>query len=214
MSSDVKTPYLNVHQRTIYKSGRGAYFVKDAAGKKYYGVKARYVTVVNGTARKLTSKNATPPAKIAPKRTMEPKVRTSTRKVRSNVGKKRGAYKPRATKIPVRNVLAVKLSRYLNANSPNLMILSNKNLSSINQAAKLAKIVLGNGQGWRLVKGSSAGSYKNVSRGSGSPMKLSRSNILRMVHNYGQGNDNENVNRYIKEFRAASLKTPNYFWMY
>ena len=208
MSSDVKTPYLNVRQRTIYKSGRGAYFVKDASGKKIYGVKARYVAVVNGTARKLTSKNATPPAKIAPKLTMAPKVRTSTRKVRSNVGKKRGAYKPRAAKIPVRNALAIKLSRYLNANSPNLMALSNKNLASINQAAKLAKIVLGNGQGWRLVKGSSAGSYKNVSEGS--PMKVSRSNILRMVHNYGQGNSNKNVNRYIKEFRE---ETPNYFWM-
>jgi hypothetical protein len=42
-----------------YSSLAGAYFVKDAAGKKYYGVKARYVAVVNGTARKLTTKNAT-----------------------------------------------------------------------------------------------------------------------------------------------------------
>ncbi len=98
MSTDVKTPYLDLHHRVIYKSVRGAYYVKDAAGKKYYGVKARYVAVVNGTARKLTTNNASPPNKIAPKRVAAPKVRTSTRKVRSNVGVKRKAYKPRVKK--------------------------------------------------------------------------------------------------------------------
>ena len=98
MPTDVKTPYLDLHQRVIYKSARGAYYVKDAAGKKYYGVKARYVAVVNGTARKLTTKNDAPPNKIAPKRVAAPKVRTSTRPVRSNAGKKRGPYKPRAAK--------------------------------------------------------------------------------------------------------------------
>ncbi len=96
MSTDVKTPYLDLHHRVIYKSSRGAYYVKDAAGKKYYGVKAYYVAVVNGTSRKLTTNNATPPNKIAPKRIAAPKVRTSTRKVRSNIGLKRKAYKPRS----------------------------------------------------------------------------------------------------------------------
>ena len=100
MSTDVKTPYLDLHHRVIYKSARGAYYVKDASGKKYYGVKARYVAVVHGTARKLTTKNAPPPTKIAPKRVAAPpKVRTSTRKVRSNVGVKRKAYKPRVKKV-------------------------------------------------------------------------------------------------------------------
>jgi len=99
-TGDVKTPYLDLHKRTIYKSTRGVFYVKDAAGKKHYGIKARYVAVVNGTARKLTSKNAAPPNKIAPKRIAAPKVRTSTRKVRSNVGKKRAPYKPRVKKSP------------------------------------------------------------------------------------------------------------------
>ena len=210
MSSDVKTPYLNAVQRIIYKSKRGAYFVKDAAGKKHYSVKARYVAVVNGTARKLTSKNETPPKKIAPKRIPESKVRTSTRKVRSNVGKKRG---PRAKKAvspesPARDPLALKLERYLNNNTANKSILSTANLTSINRAAKLLKIVAGNGQGWRFQKGSSAGSYKNVSQGS--PVRMSRTNILQAIHNYGQGSNNRNINKYVKNFRRS---TPNYFWM-
>lgn len=97
MSTDAKTPYLDLHHRVIYKSARGAYYVKDAAGKKYYGVKARYVAVANGTSRKLTTKNTSPPNKIKPKRIAAPVTRTSTRKVRSNKGVKRGPYKPRAT---------------------------------------------------------------------------------------------------------------------
>lgn len=68
MSTDIKTPYLDVQQRVIYKSARGAYFVKDNSGKKYYSVKARYIANVNGSVRKLTTKNATPPNKIASKR--------------------------------------------------------------------------------------------------------------------------------------------------
>lgn len=99
-TGDEKTQYLNGRRRIIYKSKRGAYFVKDVTGKKYYGIKARYVAVVNGTAHKLTSKNAAPPNKIAPKRVAVPKVRTSTRKVRSNAGKKRAPYKPRVKKSP------------------------------------------------------------------------------------------------------------------
>lgn len=92
-----RTPYFDVHHRIIYKSASGAYFVKDALGKKHYGIKARYVTA-NGSTHKLTTKNVSPPSKIAPKRVAALKVRTSTRKVRSNAGKKRVAYKPRMKK--------------------------------------------------------------------------------------------------------------------
>lgn len=214
MSSDAKTPYLNARQRVIYKTSRGAYYVKDATGKKYYGVKARYVAVVNGTARKLTSKNAPPPAKIAPKRIATVKERTSTRKVRSNVGKKRGPYKPHVKKVaspssvPARDPLAVKLQRYLNGNTANLSLLSNKNLTSINQAAKLLKIVAGNGQGWRFVKGSSAGNYKNISQES--PVKMNRRYILQSIHNYGQGSNKNDIDIYVSNFRKP---TPSYFWM-
>lgn len=214
MSSNAKTPYLNARQRVIYKSSRGAYYVKDAAGKKYYGVKARYVAVVNGTARKLTNKNTPPPAKIAPKRIAAAKERTSTRKVRSNVGKKRGPYKPRTAKVASpssgRDPLAVKLQRYLNGNTANLSILSsNRSLASINQAAKLLKIVAANGQGWRFVKGSSAGNYRNVSEGD-SPVKMNRRYILQSIHNYGQGSNKHDINMYVSNFRRP---TPAYLWM-
>ena len=107
-----------------------------------------------------------------------------------------------------RNQLAVKLQRYLNANTANKSILSTNNLADINQAAKLLKIVAGDGQGWRFTKGSKPGNYKNISQGQHRPM--SRNNIMHAIHNYGQGSSNENINNYVKEFRAP---TPNYMWM-
>ena len=133
------------------------------------------------------------------------------RKVRSNKGVKRGPRKPKAASAstsPVRNNLAVRLQRYLNANTANKSILSTANLTSINRAAKLLKIIAGNGQGWRFKKGSSAGSYKNVSEGT--PRRMTRSNILQAIHNYGQGNSNRNINKHVREFRAP---TPSHLWM-
>lgn len=131
------------------------------------------------------------------------------RKVRSNKGVKRGPRKPKASAgSPARNQLAVKLENYLNGNTANKSILAVPNLANINRAAKLLKIVAGNGQGWRFTKGSSAGSYKNVSQGS--PRRMTRSNILQAIHNYGQGSSNFNINKYVREFRAP---TPSHFWM-
>jgi len=133
------------------------------------------------------------------------------RKVRSNKGVKRGPRKPKAASAsasPNRNQLAVRLQRYLNGNTANKSILSTPNLTSINQAAKLLKIVAGNGHGWRFKKGSSAGSYKNVSEGT--PRRMTRSNILQAMHNYGQGSNNRNINRYVREFREP---TPSHLWM-
>jgi hypothetical protein len=108
MSTDVKTPYLDLHHRIIYKSARGAYFVKDAAGKKYYGVKARYVAVVNGTARKLTNKNAAPPNKIALKRVAAKKVASSP-------------VKRSPTAILARTTLAMRLRKVTFVFSPELI---------------------------------------------------------------------------------------------
>jgi len=134
------------------------------------------------------------------------------RKVRSNKGVPRGPRKPKATApastSPTRNQLAIKLERYLNKNTANKSILSTTNLANINRAAKLLKIVAGNGQGWRFTKGSKAGVYKNVSQGT--PRPMSRSNILQAIHNYGQGSNNRNINKYVKNFRAP---TPSYMWM-
>ena len=133
------------------------------------------------------------------------------RKVRSNKGVKRGPRKPKAaagSPAAARNQLAVKLQRYLNGNAGNESILSTPNLTNINRAAKLLKIVAGNGQDWRFKKGSSAGSYTNVSNGS--PRRMNRSNILQAMHNYGQGSTNRNINAYVKEFRAP---TPSHLWM-
>lgn len=133
------------------------------------------------------------------------------RKVRSNKGVKRGPRKPKAASAstsPARNNLAVRLQRYLNANTANKSILSTANLANINRAAKLLKIIAGNGQGWRFKKGSSAGSYKNVSEGT--PRRMTRSNILQAIHNYGQGNSNKNINKHVREFRAP---TPSHLWM-
>ena len=133
------------------------------------------------------------------------------RKVRSNKGTKRGPRKPKAaagSPAAARNQLAVKLQRYLNKNTANKSILSTANLANINRAAKLLKIVAGNGQGWRFTKGSSAGSYKNVSEGT--PRRMTRSNILQAIHNYGQGNNNKNINKHVREFRAP---TPSHLWM-
>jgi hypothetical protein len=135
------------------------------------------------------------------------------RKVRSNKGVKRGPRKAKAASASTspaaaRNQLAVKLQRYLNANTANKSILSTANLANINRAAKLLKIVAGNGQGWRFTKGSSAGSYKNVSNGT--PRRMTRSNILQAIHNYGQGNSNKNINKHVREFRAP---TPSHLWM-
>jgi hypothetical protein len=131
--------------------------------------------------------------------------------VRSNKGTKRGPRKAKAaagSPAAARNQLAVKLQRYLNKNTANKTILSTANLANINRAAKLLKIVAGNGQGWRFTKGSSAGSYKNVSEGT--PRRMTRSNILQAIHNYGQGNSNKNINKHVREFRAP---TPSHLWM-
>ena len=131
------------------------------------------------------------------------------RKVRSNKGVKRGPRKPKAVlSSAARNQLAVKLQRYLNANTANKSILSTPNLTSINQAAKLLKIVADNGHGWHFKKGSSPGSYKNVSEGT--PRRMTRSNILQAMHNYGQGSNNRNINAYVREFREP---TPSHLWM-
>jgi hypothetical protein len=110
-----------------------------------------------------------------------------------------------------RNQLAVELQRYLNANTPNKSILSTNNLADINQAAKLLKIVAGDGQGWRFKKGSKPGNYKNTSQNVNCDYPLmSRNNIMHAIHNYGQGSSNKNINNYVKNFRAP---TPNYMWM-
>lgn len=64
--TDVKTNFLDVHRRVIYKSVRGAFYIKDASGKKHYGIKARYVLTSASRSRKVTTTN-TLPNKIKPK---------------------------------------------------------------------------------------------------------------------------------------------------
>lgn len=64
--TDIKTNFLDVHRRVIYKSARGAFYIKDASGKKHYGIKARYIATSASRSRKVTTVN-TIPNKIKPK---------------------------------------------------------------------------------------------------------------------------------------------------
>jgi hypothetical protein len=237
MSSRVATDFFNSKRRVIYVTDRGAYmsgtstynpkakFFRNPGGAvvstRYANLttipqkirpkidrktrsnvgmaRGKYAARVGGVAVRHVKRKAYIGAM------MEGYVK-APRKVRSNKGTKRGPRKPRVS--PARNQLAVKLQRYLNGNTANKSILSTANLASINRAAKLLKIVAGTGQGWRFTKGSSAGSYKNVSNGS--PRRMTRSNVLQAIHNYGQGSNNRNINKYVSEFRAP---TPSHLWM-
>jgi len=186
------TIFFNAKRRVIMVTNRGKYIAGST-----YNPKAKFFRNPDGAVVSTRHANLTTiPAAIRPK---------IARKVRSNKGVKRG---PRKTGSPARNQLAVRLQRYLNGNTANKSILSTPNLTSINRAAKLLKIVAGNGHGWRFKKGSSAGSYKNVSEGT--PRRMTRSNILQAMHNYGQGSSNRNINRYVREFREP---TPSHLWM-
>ena len=72
--TDVKTNFLDVHRRVIYKSARGAFYIKDASGKKHYGIKARYIATSASRSRKVTTVN-TIPNKIKPKIARKPAVK-------------------------------------------------------------------------------------------------------------------------------------------
>lgn len=192
------TIFFNAKRRVIMVTNRGKYIAGST-----YNPKAKFFRNPGGAVVSTRYANLTTiPAAIRPK---------IDRKERSNKGVKRGPRKLKAASAsasPNRNQLAVRLQRYLNGNTANKTILSTPNLTSINQAAKLLKIVAGNGHGWRFKKGSSAGSYKNVSEGT--PRRMTRSNILQAMHNYGQGSNNRNINRYVREFREP---TPSHLWM-
>jgi hypothetical protein len=194
----IPTDFMNAKRRVIHITNRGKYIAGST-----YNPKAKFYRNPGGAVVSTRYANLTTiPQAIRPK---------IARKVRSNKGTKRGPRKPKAaagSPAAVRNQLAVKLQRYLNKNTANKSILSTANLANINRAAKLLKIVAGNGQGWRFTKGSSAGSYKNVSEGT--PRRMTRSNILQAIHNYGQGNSNKNINKHVREFRAP---TPSHLWM-
>jgi hypothetical protein len=189
---------MNAKRRVIHITNRGKYIAGST-----YNPKAKFYRNPGGAVVSTRYANlSTIPQAIRPK---------IARKERSNKGTKRGPRKPKAaagSPAAARNQLAVKLQRYLNKNTANKTILSTANLANINRAAKLLKIVAGNGQGWRFTKGSSAGSYKNVSEGT--PRRMTRSNILQAIHNYGQGNSNKNINKHVREFRAP---TPSHLWM-
>ena len=194
----IPTNFMNAKRRVIHITNRGKYIAGST-----YNPKAKFYRNPGGAVVSTRYANLTTiPQAIRPK---------IARKTRSNKGTKRGPRKAKAaagSPAAARNQLAVKLQRYLNKNTANKSILSTANLANINRAAKLLKIVAGNGQGWRFTKGSSAGSYKNVSNGS--PRRMTRSNILQAIHNYGQGNSNKNINKHVREFRAP---TPSHLWM-
>ena len=194
----IPTDFMNAKRRVIHITNRGKYIAGST-----YNPKAKFYRNPDGAVVSTRYANLTTiPQAIRPK---------IARKTRSNKGTKRGPRKAKAaagSPAAARNQLAVKLQRYLNKNTANKSILSTANLANINRAAKLLKIVAGNGQGWRFTKGSSAGSYKNVSNGS--PRRMTRSNILQAIHNYGQGNSNKNINKHVREFRAP---TPSHLWM-
>lgn len=194
----IPTDFMNAKRRVIHITNRGKYIAGST-----YNPKAKFYRNPGGAVVSTRYANLTTiPQAIRPK---------IARKTRSNKGTKRGPRKAKAaagSPAAARNQLAVKLQRYLNKNTANKSILSTANLANINRAAKLLKIVAGNGQGWRFTKGSSAGSYKNVSNGS--PRRMTRSNILQAIHNYGQGNSNKNINKHVREFRAP---TPSHLWM-
>ena len=240
MSSRVATDFFNSKRRVIYVTDRGAYisgtstynpkakFFRNPGGAVVSTRYANLTTIPQKIRPKIDRKERSNVGKSRGKyaareggvvvRHVKRKAYIGAmhegyvkppRKVRSNKGVKRGPRKPKASAgSPARNQLAVKLENYLNGNTANKSILAVPNLANINRAAKLLKIVAGNGQGWRFTKGSSAGSYKNVSQGS--PRRMTRSNILQAIHNYGQGSSNFNINKYVREFRAP---TPSHFWM-
>jgi len=103
------TKFMNQQRRRIFLTTKGKYLVKTAAGKVQYGAKAAFLNTNNGQ-RTVNSTTAFIPMAIRPKKLGRrtggayvnqaklfagPKVR----KVRSNVGQKRGAYKPRVRKM-------------------------------------------------------------------------------------------------------------------
>lgn len=76
------TKFMNKKHRVIMMTAEGKYVVKTDKGMAY-NPKAAYVKSPGGTVRTLTNSGARVPTAIRPK---------ATRKVRSNAGKKRGAY--------------------------------------------------------------------------------------------------------------------------
>lgn len=103
------TKFMNQQRRRIFLTAKGKYLVKTAAGKVQYGAKAAFLNTNNGQ-RTVNSTTAFIPMAIRPKKLGRrtggayvnqaklfagPKVR----KVRSNVGQKRAAYKQRARKM-------------------------------------------------------------------------------------------------------------------
>jgi hypothetical protein len=81
------TKFLNSKRRVIYMTAEGKYLAKSEKGATVYNPKARYVKSPGGTERVLANSHARVPTAIRPK---------ATRKRRSDAGKKRGAYHPRA----------------------------------------------------------------------------------------------------------------------
>jgi hypothetical protein len=100
---------MNQQRRRIFVTAKGKYLVKTTAGKVQYGAKAAFLNTNNGQ-RTVNSTTAFIPMAIRPKKLGRrtggayvnqaklfagPKVR----KVRSNKGQKRAAYKPRVRKM-------------------------------------------------------------------------------------------------------------------
>lgn len=52
------TKLMNSKRRVIFQSDRGAFFVKDASGKRIYGIKASFKKTPQGTIKKINTEMA------------------------------------------------------------------------------------------------------------------------------------------------------------